>query len=507
MKMNLIKKISILSLLVLGLSFCDKVEGPYFKVPPKEVKTKALLEIFTGHQAANSPAVMEKVDKLKETYGDQLNVVVYHAGADAETNGIYTTNFTTAAGTQLYTDCEVTESATGMVNRGEITSSENWEAEIIKQIGNESKVDLTIQDNYNLETRELSVSLDCNIMKRIDSTIHIAAYVVEQDLMAPQNSEAGDILDYTHKHLFRKALNGDVYNGFEINDPEKYKKYSTTFDLFTVPGNWSEDNLHIVVVAYTGDEKAPLILHTEDILIDSDPPIEKKRKILIDESTGHRCTNCPEGHELIHDFKAKYPGRVVSISYHYDQTAEPGSAPFENDYRTESGNEIVEKLGTLYNPMASINRVDALFPYDWTAAVDQAVVQEAEAGMRIKTVYNSETRLLKASVSTQIYSDTISCPVWINVVVTESNKVSAQLSGLSDTLFTYVHNDIYRGPMNSTWGEELTNQASSEIKYRSKFSMKLEEDWAEENLSVIAYVYRADNKRIIQAEEIHLSTK
>ncbi len=514
MKMRIIKKISLLSLVVLGFTFCDKVEEPYFKVPPKDIKTKALLEVFTGHLATNSPAVMDKVNTLKATYGDQLNVVVYHAGEEAAAEGnTYSTNYKTPGGDQLYTDFNVEQSATGMINRKGITSSEDWEEEIKKQIGQESKIDLAILDNYNLETRELSVSLETTILKRIDSTVHIAAYLVEEEQTSPQKFETGDSLEYAHKYIFRKAFNDAVYGSIEINEPEKHKTYSSTLATINIPSNWWEDRLHVVVVAYTGTGTSPVILHSEDILVDAEPPIERKRKILIDESTGHRCPNCPKGHEKIVGYKEQFGNQIISISYHSGPTALPYGEHFDGiDYRTPEGDEIVNEFVITSNPMATVNRMDfnetapkkALTTNLWDDAVNTALSMDVEAGMRIKKKYDEATRKLDVNVTTEFYSDTISTPVWICTVVTESGIISPQLDPDGLVILEYEHNDMFRAPLNGTWGELLTNSAASEKKYKAKSSIELNPEWDAENISIVSFVYRADNKQIIQVEEIHL---
>ena len=50
-------------------------------------------------------------------------------------------------------------------------------------------------------------------------------------------------------------------------------------------------------------------------------PDEVYRKILVEEFTGHRCTNCPQGHQTLETLHQQYGDTLVTVGIHYGALA------------------------------------------------------------------------------------------------------------------------------------------------------------------------------------------
>src|SRR5690348_14133339 len=55
---------------------------------------------------------------------------------------------------------------------------------------------------------------------------------------------------------------------------------------------------------------------TDSTYVESPVQTPETKNVLIEEFTGVRCPNCPQGHVIIANIKAANPGRVVSVSLH-----------------------------------------------------------------------------------------------------------------------------------------------------------------------------------------------
>ena len=79
--------------------------------------------------------------------------------------------------------------------------------------------------------------------------------------------------------------------------------------------------------------------------------------VLIEEFTGVRCPNCPQGHVIIANIKAANPGRVNSLSLHPINSL---GAPYPFsvlDFRSQDAQDLFDYLGQIgLEPAAGINR-------------------------------------------------------------------------------------------------------------------------------------------------------
>ncbi len=78
-----------------------------------------------------------------------------------------------------------------------------------------------------------------------------------------------------------------------------------------------------------------------DTLVSKTP---QNRAVLLEEYTGVKCSNCPDGHRIANNLAEKYPNRFYAVNIHTSSYAEPYS-PDEPDFRTPYGEDLAENAG------------------------------------------------------------------------------------------------------------------------------------------------------------------
>ena len=80
------------------------------------------------------------------------------------------------------------------------------------------------------------------------------------------------------------------------------------------------------------------------------------KNIFIEEFTGVKCVNCPDGAAVIEDLKSKYKDRLVAVSIHAGFFAKKMTES-KFDFKTAQGNSLLTYLGEPAGyPAAVINR-------------------------------------------------------------------------------------------------------------------------------------------------------
>jgi thiol-disulfide isomerase/thioredoxin len=236
------------------------------------------------------------------------------------------------------------------------------------------------------------------------------------------------------------------------------------------------------------------------------------RRVLIEDFTGQKCGNCPRAAETIESLHNIYGDRIVSYGIHAGFFAEPNTAgtKFLTDYRTPDGDDIDQFFGNSAAglPNGLVNRSQQGGSYiqsysNWGSLVGQMLAAEPDARIVISNTYNATTRVVNTTVNTSILND-LSGNYKLCVVVTEDSIVSWQKDyelSPNDIEF-YTHRHVYRGAMNTTWGTAVGSGNLLEgDTFSGDFSMTLPAGWNDAHCHVVAYLYNANSKEVIQVEE------
>ena len=236
------------------------------------------------------------------------------------------------------------------------------------------------------------------------------------------------------------------------------------------------------------------------------------KNVVIEEFTGVRCPNCPQGHQIIQAIKAANGERVLSVSLH-PLSSLTAVYPFSVD-TFENGNaqtlfEYLVDIGLL--PAAAIDRIPAattsvLFDKNnWATKTTEELAKATPVNLKLSKTFNTTTRELTI-VSELHYTKNVSTQNKLTLLLTESNIVTAQLNGsVKDTFYT--HNDIERAFVSDIQGDVVTQQPLDAGRVVVKvYKTTLAPKWKPENMNILAYVheFQNDSKIVHQARELKI---
>ncbi len=275
-----------LSLLGLGLPGCDTVTNPF---PPAETQTagrrdslaldsveaarpapvfgqRVLLENFTGHTCGNCPRAAQVVGRLLAQYSDRLVVVAPHIGSFAapRSDTLYFNDYRTPAGEELNTRYGIDNFGLpqGMVNRAPaaggaspVVSEGAWAERVATELALVPEQDLRVTARYAPATRTLGLKIRTQYRAaQPGRTFRLVVNILEDSIRSYQKDyarAAGNIRDYTHRHLLRAAPLG-TFGAVQTTAPGAGQQVLTYLTL-PVPTNWNPR--HLVAVAYLLDDQ------------------------------------------------------------------------------------------------------------------------------------------------------------------------------------------------------------------------------------------------------------
>ena len=247
------------------------------------------------------------------------------------------------------------------------------------------------------------------------------------------------------------------------------------------------------------------------------------RKVLLEDFTGHECTNCPEAHKKIEDLQKIYGDRIVVMVIHTGFFAQPDPPEFSYDFTNADGDAIGVFFGAdnASPPIGMVNRYNngsgyLLYPSAYGTAVSlvlDSMPKRPDIYIELKPSYSTNDSMVSVEVKLTALSAMPAGKYKLSVMITESDIIKPQKNnnsniGATPIIHDYEHNNVLRGAIKNTWGEEFTDAAISVGQTFTKTcSRKIGSDWKPENLKIVAFVYYADgpnDKVVIQAESVKL---
>jgi hypothetical protein len=233
------------------------------------------------------------------------------------------------------------------------------------------------------------------------------------------------------------------------------------------------------------------------------------RRVLLEDYTGHTCTNCPEAAILAHALDSASHGKLIVIAVHAGYFAEPASSgDFTTDYTCSTGNDWYSYFEVPSNPKGMVNRVPyegtlVIGPDEWGNALQAQLALPQEANITIVNSYDSATGILHTSVESKFMAQ-LDGAYTLTVCVTEDSLVSPQKNnnpsvGPTPIIYDYVFMDVLRGSVNGSWGEEITAAVdTSEVISRS-YNFTMDPAWVAEHCHVVAFISNETTRNVIQA--------
>ncbi len=253
--------------------------------------------------------------------------------------------------------------------------------------------------------------------------------------------------------------------------------------------------------------------YTQTIPVTPPPAAVIQKKVLVEDYTGHKCGNCPRASREIYNLKAVYGDRLIIMAIHAGSfaTTFPQGAPYYTyDFRTQEGTELDTDFGISLagNPNGMVNRKQVSGSYiigatKWASEVGKVLSDTNQAPVKITLTnnYNAISRELQTEISSQFLT-TLTGNYKLCVFIAEDSIVNWQKDydvSPEDVEF-YVHREVLRTSLNSTYGAAVTPTTSGTINTLN-YTYTLPVDWSAEHISIIAYLYDEATKEIIQVEQ------
>ncbi len=256
-----------------------------------------------------------------------------------------------------------------------------------------------------------------------------------------------------------------------------------------------------LIIFSSCQEQCPLLSNTP---IDTTQTTQQKN-ILIEEFTGVKCVQCPEGHEIAQNIADANNGRVEIVSIHSGFYAVPYTFSLYN-FKIAEGTAIENLVGPAsFYPTAAIDRklysgqTELLMDKNFWAGNAAAQLQEPlKVKVNFDNTYNPSDRKLIVNVSFD-YLEEITGAQSITVLITENDIIDAQETPQGIDTF-YVHTHVLRALLTNAIGDLVTEQTPAGTTLTRNYQFTLPAAWNDTKCRVVAYVARntSDSKEVLQ---------
>lgn len=231
----------------------------------------------------------------------------------------------------------------------------------------------------------------------------------------------------------------------------------------------------------------------DDRFIAMDRP-EVKRTVLIQEFTGMRCTNCPDGARQVEAIKQVYD--VISVNMH--PKGPIFTIPLDQflDLRCEEATAMYQYWRPTGFPAAVINGTAPNTSItSWTNVVGAFAEQSSPLEIKLNVAYDDATRTATAdyeAIFNDIYSEDCSIMLWIteNGIEGKQDIVGGEID--------YVHNHVLRASLNGVWGESIGSAFMYDDTVTGSSSIVLADNWVADNCEIVAFVFNTSSKEVLQ---------
>lgn len=236
-------------------------------------------------------------------------------------------------------------------------------------------------------------------------------------------------------------------------------------------------------------------------------PANLYRKVLVEEYTGHKCTNCPTGHAKLDEMFGLYGDTIVAIGVHAGPLASTDEE-YPYNFVTPQGTQLFNDFNIPQIPLAIMSRV-RYNANSWGSPINKWIDHfnmvdrsKNSAAIQLINEYNPTAQTITTYAKVTILEEIVN-KVQFCVVVTENGIVKPQLNA-GVIVPDYTHNHVLRGSLNGNYGVPLTSNGlvvNGET-YLKGYRVSLRNrDWVASNCSIVAYLIDMETKEIIQATE------
>lgn len=203
----------------------------------------------------------------------------------------------------------------------------------------------------------------------------------------------------------------------------------------------------------------------DEIHYDLKKPEAGKQKVLVEEISGVRCPNCPDGSRLLEALNVDFDSSLIVVTYH----AGSFSIPYKEskyDFKTDKTVALMEYLGRpIGYPSAAIQRIPLQgqstyqrFPNTWTTTISEVLSTEPVVDLKLSVDTIGSVVNLHWSA---LFLEAVNSPVYMTAYLTESGLIDPQADTRAgdEHVPEYVHDHVLREILTpvtgSKWADEF----------------------------------------------------
>ena len=186
-------------------------------------------------------------------------------------------------------------------------------------------------------------------------------------------------------------------------------------------------------------------------------PENVEKKVLVEGFTGQACGNCPKGHTVLNKALEGIEEKFVEVSHHAGYQIDAFTMKDDMEYTWFYNNN-----GSTYAPASMFDRTmvtegtgSVVFETQDVVTLNEAIRKSQNAepfiAVKLSNEYDKATRKNQITVQVHTYVVPSEKEHRLNLFLTQNNIVSYQSGAGSN----YVHNHVFRGALNGTWGEKI----------------------------------------------------
>jgi len=239
--------------------------------------------------------------------------------------------------------------------------------------------------------------------------------------------------------------------------------------------------------------------------------VESDRKVLIEEFTGVRCVNCPDGSAEIQNLLALHGENLIAISIHSGFFSKPYD---ENkyDFRTADGDAIASLLGEPQAfPTAIIDRrlfagqnERQLSKQSWAGYIQNELAESPKFNISMESDFDEANRSLNVKVIV-IPLENVSENLNLSVLLTEDDIEDYQITP-AGKIPDYKHKHVFRRVLtNDVSGVGIGSSFTKGQSVEMNFSATISVEWKANNCHIVSFVHKnGTDLDVLQAEQIKM---
>lgn len=273
-------------------------------------------------------------------------------------------------------------------------------------------------------------------------------------------------------------------------------------------------------------EKGPAINFGEsntltDTTYTKTPDAPVGRKVLVEEFTGAKCTNCPDARVQLKTIADAHPGKVIVMELH--PADHPLGHPIEGlskyNFNVQDVSDIFKTIFRGYFPLgipaAGIDRTidgsDIIIKRaSWSNIINTRVAETSPVKLTLTNTYDAAkaSGIIKINAS---YTKQITTKNYISIAIIEDNIVDAQeFLDHVDTFYNFQH--VMRKLYTPASGTEILSTIATKEPgrvYEGSFKYTIDPAWKPENCRIVVWIHNndANTKEVLQAEEVDVKNQ